>query len=249
MIITKKQPSLRGGTTWHQTAGSPFCHAKRPEGLGAAAEKQSNHKKQNQYLKSLVFDLEKQIVNIDYQLNEEENNLSDIEKLLSGYNENNSIELNETTLNYFGSVFDRTTYVVSRATYTELVSTGDIRLISHKKIRNAVVVYYQDMQKRELIIQKNNDVKDFVLNPIFIQNIGLTIKSIQKTQTKKGFSLPSQLEQTKANLSDKNRLFEVVNIIKLKWLATITSIKWLKVDKKSTLNLIAVINNDLKMTN
>ncbi len=25
----------------HQTAGSPFCHAKRPEGLGAGAERQS----------------------------------------------------------------------------------------------------------------------------------------------------------------------------------------------------------------
>ena len=37
-----KTTSLRGAlATWHQTAGQPFCHAKRPEGGMAGAIKQS----------------------------------------------------------------------------------------------------------------------------------------------------------------------------------------------------------------
>jgi len=37
-----KTTSLRGAlATWHQTAGQPFCHAKRPEGEMAGAMKQS----------------------------------------------------------------------------------------------------------------------------------------------------------------------------------------------------------------
>jgi len=103
------------------------------------------------------------------------------------------------------------------------------------------------MQRRELIIQKNNDVKDFVLNPVFIQNIGLTTKGVLSSLPIKGIPLPPQLEQTKANLTDKNRLFEVVNIINLKWMSTFATITWLKEDKKSTLNLIAVLNDELKV--
>jgi hypothetical protein len=211
-------------------------------------QQQSDNKKQSQYLRSIVFDLKKQLGNIEYQLKEEEDNLSEIEKLLSYYNENNGFNLNQTSLNYFSGVFDRTTYVVSRATYTELVSTGDIRLISNKKISNAIVVYYQDMQRRELIIQKNNDIKDFVMNPILIRNIGLTSKGLLKNQDKEGVSLSPQLEQTNTNLLDKNRLFEVVNVIKLKWLATFSAINWLKEDKKTTLNIITSINDGLKLT-
>ena len=37
----RSTPSMRGGATRHQTTGLPFCHAKRPEGLGAGAERQS----------------------------------------------------------------------------------------------------------------------------------------------------------------------------------------------------------------
>ncbi len=40
-VTFKRTVSLKGETKRHQTAGSPFCHAKRPEGLGAGAERQS----------------------------------------------------------------------------------------------------------------------------------------------------------------------------------------------------------------
>ena len=149
--------------------------------------KTSNDSKQKQYLKSIVFDLNKQLGNIEYQIKEEKDNIDDIEKLILHYKENKGFILDQTTLNYFGSVFDRTTYVVSRATYTELVSTGDIRLLANKT-KNAIIVYYQDMERRKLIIQKNNDVKDYVLNPIFFQNIDLSIESLIKTNSKIGYS-------------------------------------------------------------
>ena len=207
--------------------------------------KTSNDSKQKQYLKSIVFDLNKQLGNIEYQIKEEKDNIDDIEKLILHYKENKGFILDQTTLNYFGSVFDRTTYGVSRATYTELVSTGDIRLLANKT-KNAIIVYYQDMERRKLIIQKNNDVKDYVLNPIFFQNIDLSIESLIKTNSKTSLSLPSQLEQTNSNLLDKNRLFEVVNIIKLKWKATYLTIDWLSEDHQKTLDLIALINNKIE---
>ena len=86
------------------------------------------------------------------------------------------------------------------------------------------------------------------MNPILIRNIGLTSKGLLKNQDKEGVSLSPQLEQTNTNLLDKNRLFEVVNVIKLKWLATFSAINWLKEDKKTTLNIITSINDGLKLT-
>ena len=93
--------------------------------------KQVNNDKQDKYLESVVNDLNQQLINLDYHLNEENENLLDIRKLVSIYNKNKRFDLNDTILNYFGSVFDRTTFLANRPTYTQLISTGDIGLINN----------------------------------------------------------------------------------------------------------------------
>ena len=207
--------------------------------------KQVNNAKQEKYLESIVNDLNQQLINLDYHLNEENENLLDIQKLVSIYNKNKRFDLNDTTLNYFGSVFDRTTFLANRPTYTQLLSTGDIGLINNVEIRDEIVKYYQDIERRELVVQKNNDVKDLVINPIFLKNIDLTYPSITKS-FKMNETYPRQLEQTNINLLQKDILFEIVNIIKVKLLSTQAVIQWFKEDKKRTLDLIDLINNELK---
>jgi uncharacterized membrane-anchored protein YhcB (DUF1043 family) len=207
--------------------------------------KQVNNAKQEKYLESIVNDLNQQLINLDYHLNEENENLLDIQRLVSIYNKNKRFDLNDTTLNYFGSVFDRTTFLANRPTYTQLLSTGDIGLINNAEIRDEIVKYYQDIERRELVVQKNNDVKDLVINPIFLKNIDLTYPSITKS-FKMNETYPRQLEQTNINLLQKDILFETVNIIKVKLLSTQAIIQWFKEDKKRTLDLIDLINNELK---
>ena len=85
--------------------------------------KQVNNAKQEKYLESIVNDLNQQLINLDYHLNEENENLLDIQKLVSIYNKNKRFDLNDTTLNYFGSVFDRTTFLANRPTYTPVSYT------------------------------------------------------------------------------------------------------------------------------
>ncbi|ARV10589.1 hypothetical protein BTO05_13440 [Winogradskyella sp. PC-19] len=207
--------------------------------------KQVNNAKQEKYLESIVNDLNQQLINLDYHLNEENENLFDIQKLVSIYNKNKRFDLNDTTLNYFGSVFDRTTFLANRTTYTQLLSTGDIGIINNGEIRDEIVKYYQHIERRELVVQKNNDVKDLVINPIFLKNIDLTYPSITKS-FKMNETYPRQLEQTNINLLQKDILFETVNIIKVKLLSTQAIIQWFKEDKERTLDLIDLINNELK---
>ena len=207
--------------------------------------KQVNNDKQDKYLESVVNDLNQQLINLDYHLNEENENLLDIRKLVSIYNKNKRFDLNDTILNYFGSVFDRTTFLANRPTYTQLISTGDIGLINNAEIRDEIVKYYQDIQRRELVVQKNNDIKDLVINPIFLKNIDLTYPSMTKS-FKMNENYPRQLEQTNINLLQKDILFETVNIIKVKLISTQAIIQWFEEDKKRTLDLIDLIKNELK---
>jgi len=207
--------------------------------------KQVNNAKQEKYLESIVNDLNQQLLNLDYHLNEENENLLDIQKLVSIYNKNKRFDLNDTTLNYFGSVFDRTTFLANRPTYTQLLSTGDIGLINNAEIRDEIVKYYQDIERRELVVQKNNDVKDLVINPIFLKNIDINLPNMTKSFTMNE-TYPRQLKQTNINLLQKDILFETVNIIKVKLISTQAIIQWFKEDKKRTLDLIDLINNELK---
>tara|TARA_Y100000385_G_scaffold290967_1_gene366368 strand:- start:4085 stop:4855 length:771 start_codon:yes stop_codon:yes gene_type:complete len=205
-----------------------------------------NNEKQIEYLQNIVNDIDLHISNLEYHLKEENSNLEEMEKLISHFHENEGFLLNDTTLQYFGSVFDRTTFLATRPTYVQLLSSGNIGLIRNDSLRNEIVSYYQKLERRELIVLKNNDVKDFVINPIFIKNIDLTFESTLKVSTGLEENLPSQLEQTNKNLLEKDRIFEVVNIIKLKFLATYSVIEWFEEDMQGALKMKRLINSELR---
>ena len=204
-----------------------------------------NNEKQFKYLESIVGDLNQQVIHLDYHLKMENNNLLDIRKLVSIYNKNKKIELNDSTLNYFISVFKRTTFLANHTTYTQLLSTGDIGLINNDKIRNEIVKYYQGIERRELVVRKNNDVKDLVINPILLKNIDLAFQSTVEESVKTDDNYPTQLERTNYNLLEKDKLFEIVNVIKLKLLTTELVINWFEEDRKRTLDLIELIKTEL----
>lgn len=53
---------------------------------------------------------------------------------------------------------DRVTLKIPTAAYTELLSTGNLRVIQDRTLRDAIVRFYESVELTELIIQKNNDV-------------------------------------------------------------------------------------------
>ena len=52
---------------------------------------------------------------------------------------------------------DRVTLKVPTAAYTELLSTGNLRVIQDRQLRDAIVRFYESVELAELIVQKNND--------------------------------------------------------------------------------------------
>lgn len=53
---------------------------------------------------------------------------------------------------------DRVTLKTPTAAYTELLSTGNLRVIQDRNLRDSIVRFYEAVELAELIIQKNNDV-------------------------------------------------------------------------------------------
>ncbi len=52
---------------------------------------------------------------------------------------------------------DRLTMKVPRAAYSDLLSTGNLRIIDDRQLRDAVIHFYETQERAELIIIRNND--------------------------------------------------------------------------------------------
>lgn len=64
---------------------------------------------------------------------------------------------------------DRITVRIPRAAYQDLLSTGNLRIIEDRQLRDSIVRFYEHMERTELIIRSNNEtVFDGLLNDIYI---------------------------------------------------------------------------------
>ncbi len=52
---------------------------------------------------------------------------------------------------------DRVTVRIPKAAYTDILSTGNLRVISDRGLRDSVVRFYEATERNELILKKNND--------------------------------------------------------------------------------------------
>ena len=62
----------------------------------------------------------------------------------------------EATAARLSRLTSRRTLRLVRATYTDLVSTGNLRLIRNPALRDLIVKYYEDSDRRSTIIDRNN---------------------------------------------------------------------------------------------
>jgi len=55
-------------------------------------------------------------------------------------------------------IASRRTLVLDSAAYTDLISTGNLGLIQDRALRDRIIRYFADSERRELIVEKNNRV-------------------------------------------------------------------------------------------
>jgi hypothetical protein len=218
-------------------------------------EDRKNQFKETRYLNSLVRDLEAQIVQIDFKIEREALSKVQMEELLEEFRTNRSIKFSDENVVRFNGMLDRATYVVNKPTFTELLSTGNLEVISNEELRNRIVDYYQKMELSELILLKNNDLKDNSIQPSALKLVEFSPSAIitrrnlygsvvSEPDEENAFTFPT-MRKTAAKINeDEEKLFELINLLKMRWLISEASINFLINDSARTLSLIEYIKTN-----
>lgn len=118
------------------------------------------------YLDRLHADIELQIGAINSQLRKEEEIIESSKFVLDELilpQERKTVFDNEFFDN-LTSLSMRKTFRTIDATYTDLISTGELNIITNDSLKNDIVAYYQELERIESIIQNNNsDIIDKVI--------------------------------------------------------------------------------------
>ena len=115
-------------------------------------------KKESTYIKSLSKDLQSQVQVINNQIKEEERYIYSGEYVLDVLNQTKEMNyvFDHNFFDHFTNLTSRKTFRTVDATYTDLISTGELNLISNSHIKNEIVIYFQELERIESIIQNNN---------------------------------------------------------------------------------------------
>lgn len=114
--------------------------------------------KESVYLKNIKRDLSGQIRSINDQMNAELAFSRTAKPLLEYYKKHHQFKVDSSFTSAIGNLTGRRTFVKINPTYTELLSSGNVDIISDNKFKGKLISYYQELERLELIINKNNNL-------------------------------------------------------------------------------------------
>jgi hypothetical protein len=159
--------------------------------------------KEEGYLINLERDLNNQISSIDIQLSYEKIFADAGNPLLEEFNATGSLKIDSASSAKLRELCSRKTFIRTDPTYEDLISTGNIGLIRDSELRNALIEYYQELERYEKILQNNNSL---LVDEMFAQEI-VKLIYIGNSYTKDIFEFSNEL------LQDKERRMKLLNII------------------------------------
>lgn len=117
-------------------------------------ERNKESRLENTYIQNVKKDLEAQLSSVENQLVYEQSFIASSQVIIDYLNRNKQPdEAFHTTLT---NLAIRNTFAVNDATFTDLISSGNINLISNESIRNKIISYYQELERTEKIVFNNN---------------------------------------------------------------------------------------------
>ena len=108
------------------------------------------------YIKNIERDLKNQLKAIDIQMDFEKEVVEYCKIVLKPYNETNTLKIDSTFAVAIGSITTRRTFLNPNPAYTELISSGNIELLKNENFKDQLINYYQELERIEKIIDKNN---------------------------------------------------------------------------------------------
>src|SRR5690606_1996502 len=107
--------------------------------------------KESVYLKNIKRDLIEHNKSIDDKLNTELDFSKTAKPILKYYKGHHKFKVDSSFTSAIGSLTNRRTFVKINPTYTELLSSGNVDIISDNKFKGELINYYQELERLELI--------------------------------------------------------------------------------------------------
>lgn len=215
--------------------------------------------KESIYLTNIKRDLKEQLTTIEIQIAYESQVNKIATPIIAYYKKHQAFKIDSVFTNNIGNLSGRKTFIKNAPTYTELISSGNIDIISDNIIKNDIIKYYQEIERTELIINKNNNL---YTDGVFIPEV-LNLSEIQMggefnldkmTSFMKNNNVPfidlnepRLKEITKKQLENPENELKMINCINFRNFLTIIHINLLFEQKKKTQDLLDKLdsnNND-----
>jgi len=176
----------------------------------------NNHRidsnRESNYINNIERDLNKQLKAIDTQIKFETEVAANCKIALKPYNETNTLKMDSTMAVALGVIESRRTFLNPNPAYTELISSGNIALIKNEIFKNELINYYQELERIEKVIDKNNSLYiDQEFNPT-VHKLGVVDDTEEWDNIFREFDRKYRSENplTKAN---RERLFRISNTL------------------------------------
>ena len=208
--------------------------------------------KEDSYLVNLKRDFSNQLEVIERNLSGEEYTYNSLTQAKSNFEKHKVIRAVKEDLVLIASINDRYTFTITSPTYTELLSTGNIDVITNKSFKTQMIKYYEDLKLTSQVIQKNNDYKDNVVNSkalSIIEIVGGSDKGSTYTGIQTTFNNYETQDEVmaiiKTNLSKSENQLALLNLIRMRRLNAEIHMDHLKKAKNQT----EVLLNQLESLN
>ena len=222
--------------------------------LNTMKENRIKQKKEAVYLNNIKRDLQNQLNKIDAQIEYEKGIVVVAKPILKSYKTNKKIIIDSSFTASIGIMTGRMTFVKVDPTYTELLSSGHIDIISNNDFKNSLITYYQNLERVEQITNKNNNLytdavymnniirlteiqlsREFIFDDHLSAKIGSNdIVNINETNLKE--ITISQLEKS------ENELI-MINAINFRYFVSEIHINFMTAQKEKTKELIEQLEN------
>lgn len=164
---------------------------------------QLEQKKESSYLDKLEVDLQQQLAYIDDQLEYEHKYIDNARPLLDRFITEPVFVIDSTACIQLKVLTERKTFITITPTYQDLITTGNIDLISDEILRNELLHYYSELERFEKIIQSNNALH---VDEMYAQ------KLVEQVHIGSDFT-PKFIVQSNNLLKDPSRQLTLYNIV------------------------------------
>ena len=122
------------------------------------------------YLENIQRDLTNQLHSIAVQAEWETNFWMAAQNAIQYFDKPGALTGDSLFYNDISLLFFRKTFVITDPTYTDLISSGNIKLLRNKTLKDDILTYYQELRRTEKVIQDNNSfLVDNLSNSTFLK--------------------------------------------------------------------------------